>query len=257
MKELELAKRLAVKAGDMLLRNQGGRRDIRYKEGRGNLVTDMDHASEEMIVRAIRREFPDHAIVAEESGARGDSPFRWFIDPLDGTTNYAHGLPVYGVTIAYEAHGKIQAGAVYAPAIGDHWWARRGGGAFKNGRPIRVSTRRKLEDSVLCTGFSYNVKFREQNLRHFSNFLPRARALRRMGAASVDICWTASGAFDGFWEFCLGPWDMAAGLLIVEEAGGIVSGFDGGPVDLFRGELLAANRAIHPRMLEVLRRLRR
>lgn len=255
MRELDFARKIAVRAGDFLLRNQGRPRSIRFKEGRGNLVTEMDHASEEMIVRAIRRRFPDHAVVAEESGARGDSPFRWYVDPVDGTTNYAHGFPIWGVTLAYEAHGRIEAGATYAPGVGELFWASRGGGAYRNGKRMRVSSAARLDDALLCTGFPYQLRHRRRNLKYFTEFLFRARAIRRVGAASVDLGWTACGVFDGFWEMRLGPWDMAAGILMLEEAGARLTDFQGGAVSVTRGEVLAANPRLHGRMLAVLRRV--
>ncbi|HXX92569.1 MAG TPA: inositol monophosphatase family protein [Planctomycetota bacterium] len=256
MRELEFAKRIAVKAGEMLKRNASGRRSIRYKEGSGNLVTDMDHASEEMIVSALRREFPGHAVVAEESGAAGRSPHRWYIDPVDGTTNYAHGFPLWTVTLAYEREGRLEAGVTYAPVLGELFWARRGGGAFRNGRRIRVTSCGRLEKALLCTGFSYALEWRKVNLRYFAEFLMEAQAIRRMGAASLDLCWTAAGAFDGFWEMRLGPWDMAAGIVILEEAGAKVTNLQGGPVDLSQGDFLGANARLHPQMLAVLNRVR-
>lgn len=254
MRELELAKRLAVRAGDMLRKRQAPL-DVRLKGGPGNLVTDMDHASEEMIVRAIRREFPDHAVHAEERGAAGDSPFRWYIDPLDGTTNYAHGLPIWAVTIAFEARGKIVAGATYAPTFGDLFWARRGRGAFRNGKRLRASRVARLADALLCTGFPYSVPYRKYNVRYFEAFVYCAQAIRRVGAASLDLAWTASGHFDGFWEFRLGPWDMAAGTLLLEEAGARISNLSGGPVEVLEGELVAANPRIHRQMLRVIRKV--
>jgi myo-inositol-1(or 4)-monophosphatase len=256
IRELDFARRIAVRAGRMLRENQSGRRSIRYKAGAGNLVTDMDHASEELIVSALQREFPDHAIVAEERGTAGHSPHRWYVDPLDGTTNYAHGFPVWAVTVAYERDGRLEAGVTYAPMLGDLYWARRGGGAFRNGRPIQVSTCRRVKAALLCTGFSYQLEWRTKNLRYFAAFLMKAQAVRRVGAASLDLCWTAAGAFDGFWEMRLGPWDMAAGTLILEEAGARVSDFDGRPVELRRGELLGANPHLHREMLAVLKSVR-
>ncbi len=256
MRELDFARQLAVKAGEMLKKKQSGRRSIRFKAGAGNLVTDMDHASEEMIVKALRREFSDHAIVAEEGGTVGASPHRWYVDPIDGTTNYAHGFPVWAVTLAYERDGRLEAGVTYAPVLGEIYWGMRGGGAFRNGRPIRASSCRRLEDALLCTGFSYQMKWRTVNLAYFARFLMKARAIRRVGAASLDLCWTAAGAFDGFWEMRLGPWDMAAGIVILEEAGARVSDFTGAPVDLRHGDLLGANPRLHRRMLAVLRSTR-
>jgi myo-inositol-1(or 4)-monophosphatase len=257
MRELELAQRLALKAGDFLLSRMGGRRRIRFKgSGTNNIVTEMDRASEEMIVRGIRREFPDHSIVAEEGGARGDSPFRWHIDPLDGTTNYAHGLPIWSVSIACAVRGRVEAGAVYAPTFGTLFWAGRGRGAFCNGRPIRVSATTRMGEALLATGFPYREPMRSRNLSYFRAFMTRAQALRRPGSASLDIAWVASGALDGYWEFSLGSWDIAAGTLIAEEAGARVSDFRGQPVDLSVGEVALANPRIHRQMLAVLRRVR-
>jgi myo-inositol-1(or 4)-monophosphatase len=257
MRELELAKRLAVKAGDFLLGHLGGRRRIRFKgSGTTNVVTEMDRASEDMIVRRLRREFPDHAIVAEEGGAHGDSPCCWHIDPLDGTTNYAHGLPIWSVSIAYAVRGRVEAGAIYAPTFGTLFWAQRGHGAFRNGQPIRVSRTNRMGEALLATGFPYREPMRSMNLRYFAAFMTRTQALRRPGSASLDIAWVASGALDGYWEFSLGSWDIAAGILLAEEAGARVSDFRGRPVDLSVGQVLMANPRLHRQMLAVLGRVR-
>jgi myo-inositol-1(or 4)-monophosphatase len=254
MRELEFARRIALKAGAFLRKHQAGRRRISYKSsGAGNLVTDMDHASEAMIVKALRREFPDHAIVAEEGGRSGDSPHRWYIDPIDGTTNYAHGFPLWTVTLAYEHRGRLMAGATYAPMLDELYWAGRGRGAFRNGRRLRVSTCRRVGEALLCTGFSYNLEWRKVNLKYFAEFLLKARAIRRMGAASLDLCWTAAGVFDGFWEMRLGPWDMAAGIVILEEAGAKVTDFAGGPVDVNQGDFLGAGPGLHGKLLKTIR----
>jgi myo-inositol-1(or 4)-monophosphatase len=254
MQPLEFAKKIALKAGEFLKKNSSGRRSIHYKDKLGsNLVTDMDTASEAMIVKALKKEFPDHAIVAEESGLSGDSPHKWYIDPVDGTTNFAHGFPIWAVTLAYESDGKIQAGATYAPMLDQLYWAQRGKGAYCNGKRLQVTRTSKLPHALLCTGFSYLLEYRKVNLRYFSEFLMKAQAIRRMGAASLDLCWTAAGAFDGFWEMRLGPWDMAAGIVILEEAGAKITDFSGGPVDIRRGDFLGANPALHRQMLDVLR----
>lgn len=257
MRELDLARRLAVETGEMLLRHAGGRRCVRYK-GRGvaNPVTEMDVAAEERIVRRIRREFPDHALVAEEGGARGDSPCCWYVDPLDGTTNYVHGLPLWCVSIGYAVQGRVMAGAVYAPAFGDLFWAARGRGAFRNGRRLRVSGTGRLAEALLATGFPYREPGRSRNLKLFGAFLTRAQAIRRPGAASLDLAWVACGALDGFWEFDLGPWDLAAGVILAEEAGARVTDLRGGTFQLSRGQVVAANPTLHRAMLAVLRRVR-
>ena len=257
MKPLDLAKSIAVRAGDFLKRKQSGPRSIRYKgAGKGNLVTDMDHASEDMIVKALRREFPDHAVVAEERGREGTSDYRWFIDPIDGTTNYAHGFPIWTVTLALEVRGRLEVGVTYAPCLGELFWAERGKGAFRNGRRIRVTSCPTVEEALLCTGFSYQLEVRRLNLKYFAEFLMKAQAIRRVGAASLDLCWTAAGAFDGFWEMRLGPWDMAAGIVILEEAGAKISDFQGGAVDVFHGDFLGANPVLHRKLLKVIQRVK-
>ncbi|HZE96842.1 MAG TPA: inositol monophosphatase family protein [Planctomycetota bacterium] len=254
MLPLDFAKKIALQAGDFLKKNSSGRRLIKYKDDIGsNIVTDMDQASEAMIIKALKKEFPDHAIVAEESGLSGDSPHKWYIDPVDGTTNFAHNFPIWAVTLAYEYRGKIQAGATYAPMLGELYWAGRGKGAWCNGRRLHVTKTSALNHALLCTGFSYLLEYRKVNLKYFTEFLMKAQAIRRMGAASLDLCWTAAGAFDGFWEMKLGPWDMAAGIVILEEAGAKITDFKGGPVDIRRGDFLGANPALHRRMLDVLR----
>ena len=255
MRELDFARRIAVEAGLMLKRNQSGRRSVRFKAGAGNLVTDMDHASEELIVRALRREFPDHAIMAEEPGAAGDSPHRWYIDPIDGTTNYAHGFPVWAVTLAYERRGRLEAGVTYAPMLDEMYWARRGG-AFRTAAastsPAVGGWRKRCSAPASPT----TMRWRRVNLAYFADFLMKAQAIRRVGAASLDLCWTAAGRFDGFWEMRLGPWDMAAGVVILEEAGARISDFEGKAVDLGRGDFVGANPHLHRRMLAVLERAR-
>ncbi len=257
MRELELAKRLAVKAGDLLLKEASGRRRVGYKDGStANVVTEMDRVSEEIIVRGLLREFPDHAVVAEERGARGDSPFCWHIDPLDGTTNYAHGLPIWSVSVALAVRGRVEAGVIYAPTFGELYWARRGHGAFRNGRRIRVSRTRRLEEALLATGFNYREPFRSRNLRYFGEFMARAQAVRRPGSASLDLAWIAGGRLDGHWEFGLGSWDMAAGIVIAEEAGARVTDLGGRRIDLSAGEIVAANPRIHGQMLAVIRGVR-
>ncbi len=257
MTALEVAKSIAVKAGDFLKGKQAGPRSIRYKDaGKGNLVTDMDHASEEMIVKALRRSFPSHGVVAEERGRQGDTEHRWYIDPIDGTTNYAHGFPIWTVTLALEVRGRLEVGVTYAPCLGELFWAQRGKGAWRNGKRIRVTSCAAVEEALLCTGFSYQLAVRKLNLKYFAEFLMRAQAIRRVGAASLDLCWTAAGAFDGFWEMRLGPWDMAAGIVILEEAGAKVTNFGGGPVDVTHGDFLGANPALHRKMLQVMKRVK-
>ncbi len=256
MLELDFVRRLAVRAGDFLSRQLGKRRRIGYKVQRNNLVTDMDHASEKMIVSAIQKKFPGHAVLAEEGGAYGDSPHRWYVDPLDGTVNYAHGFPIYSVSIAYEREGRLEAAAVYGPNVRELFWASRGGGAFRNGRRIRVSRTSRLSQALVCTGFPYHFAGRRRQLRYFEAFIERSRAVRRPGCASLDLCWTACGVFDGFWEIRMGMWDIAAGALVAAEAGATVTDLSGTPGFLKKREVLVANPKLHPRMLAVFPKVR-
>jgi myo-inositol-1(or 4)-monophosphatase len=221
-----------------------------------NLVTDADTHSEQAIVEAIGRSFPDHEILAEERGRAGNrSPFKWIIDPLDGTTNFAHGFPAYAVSIGVEYGGRCILGVVFDPTRQELFVAEAGGGATLNGAPIHVSRTPKLDGALLVTGFAYDIRVSKQNnLDHFANFAVRAQGLRRMGAAAIDLCYVACGRFDGFWELKLNPWDTAAGSVIVTEAGGRMSDFRGDPFSIYGLELVASNGLIHHEMVEVLNR---
>lgn len=221
-----------------------------------NLVTDADTHSEQAIVEAIGRAFPDHEILAEERGkAGGISPFKWIIDPLDGTTNFAHGFPAYAVSIGVEYGGRCILGVVFDPTREELFVAEAGGGASLNGEPIQVSPTPTLDGALLVTGFAYDIRVSKQNnLDHFAHFAVRAQGLRRMGAAAIDLCYVACGRFDGFWELKLNPWDTAAGSLMVTEAGGRMSDFKGGPFSIYGLELVASNGRIHDEMVEVLNR---
>ncbi len=256
-KALALARRTALEAGGLLMRRYGRRRTIRFKGSPLNIVTDADRASEALILRRIRGAFPGHDIVAEESAAlRQGSPCRWFVDPLDGTTNFAHHYPVWAVSIGFEIDGRMAAGAVYHPALDELFTAVRGDGARLNGRPIRVSTVRRMDQALMATGFPYDIRRRERNnAAFFTAMLYEAQALRRPGSAAIDFCHVAAGRLDAFWEIALGPWDLAAGALIVEEAGGRATDFSGRPPDLFRGEVLASNGRVHDDVLRVIRRV--
>jgi myo-inositol-1(or 4)-monophosphatase len=236
---------------------------ISYK-GALNLVTEADLASEKEVVGILKRRFPGAAILAEEGGEeRGDSGLRFIIDPLDGTTNFAHGYPVFAVSIACEAMGAMQAteksseviaGTVYDPMREELFTAARGRGAFVNGRRLAVSATAKLEEALLVTGFPYDLKEDlSANLRLFSRFMGASRAIRRDGSAALDLCYVAAGRFDGFWEEKLGPWDTAAGALLVEEAGGRVSALDGGPFHYRTGAIVASNSSLHEQMVAVTR----
>ncbi len=244
---------IAKKAGRILRRRYGKDIQISHK-GEINLVTDVDLASEKMIKESIKAKFKNHAIVAEESFSENvDSPFCWFVDPLDGTTNYAHTYPFFAVSIAFSVEGEILFGVVYDPFRDELFYAKKGCGAFLGDKKISVSEQNLLSKSLLCTGFPYDLREDENNnLDHFKNFIYRALAIRRDGSAALDLCYVACGRFDGFWELKLYPWDMAAGVLIVEEAGGKVTDFSGGPFSVWKREVVASNSKIHEEMLYVL-----
>jgi myo-inositol-1(or 4)-monophosphatase len=252
-----LAVSAAKAAGRLLVALRGRGLTIHHK-GAVNLVTNADRQAETLIVKKIRAAYPDHQIVAEEgSGARAETSSGapvWFVDPLDGTTNYAHGFPFYCVSIGVEIDGRLSVGVVYDPVRRELFSAMLGRGAFCNGRRLRVSSAARLDQSLLVTGFAYDVRTsRRNNFGHFYHFGLRCRGVRRTGAAALDLCYVAAGRLDGFWEPHLCPWDTAAGSLIVEEAGGRMSDFGGGSYRVRVPELVASNGRIHDEMLGVLR----
>jgi myo-inositol-1(or 4)-monophosphatase len=251
---LNFAIRVARDAGRLLRDRLGSNIEIGHK-GSINLVTDVDLASESLIREAISTFYPRHEILAEEGGlSESASDYRWVIDPLDGTTNYAHGYPIFCVSIALEQAGETVLGVVYDPMREELFTAERGGGAALNNRPIRVSKTDDLIKSLLSTGFPYDIKTSKlTNLDHWANFAMNAQALPRDGAAALDLCYVACGRFDGFWELNLGPWDTAAGALIVAEAGGRLSDFSGKAFSNYKQEIVASNGLIHDRLTEVLK----
>lgn len=257
-----LERRVAIDAaraaGELLRRELLGSRRIAYKGAPTNLVTEMDARAEELIVRRLLSAFPDDGILAEERGAApGRSGRRWIIDPLDGTTNYAHALPMFSVSIALEAERRIQLGVVCDPNRDELYVAERGRGATVNDQALAVSTTATLDESLLTTGFPYNIRVTaDTNLREYAAFALRCRGVRRMGSAVLDLAWLAGGRFDGHWELSLGPWDVAAGGLFVEEAGGRVTNLTGGPLDIDAPSVVASNAKIHGEMLAVLREIR-
>ncbi len=223
-------------------------------KGKYDLVTEADRQSEALIVNLIREQYPEHDILAEEGdyGCTG-SDYRWIIDPLDGTTNYAHGFPWFAVSIALEVRGRLELGVVYNPYVGELYFAERGAGAFLNDRRLQVSATETLERSLLATGFAYDhKKCNANNYDYFTRFQRASQACRRPGAASLDLACLAAGRFDGFWEMKLKPWDLAAGILLIEEAGGLVTDFDCQPMVLDSMECLASNRLIHAEMQALL-----
>ena len=255
---LSAALEAARGAGRLLRDEVGGTRRIRHKRSVIDLVTEMDQRAEAFIVERLRGEFPDHAILAEESGATdGRSEYRWLIDPLDGTTNYAHGLPLYAVSVALEQAGVVVLGVGYDPSRDECFVAERGRGATLNGEPIRVSSVDTLDRALLVTGFPYDIRTTaETNLPEYAALSMRAQAVRRLGSAVLDLCYVGCGRLEGFWEFALGAWDMAAGGLIVQEAGGRVTNVRGGPWRLEGPGVLATNGAVHDAILAELAAVR-
>jgi myo-inositol-1(or 4)-monophosphatase len=251
---LEIAIRAAREAGELLLANMGRRVEVMHK-GPIDLVTEVDLASERLIKGLIATHYPRHAVLGEEGGETGaeTAEYRWVVDPLDGTTNYAHGYPAFCVSIGVEHRGEVILGVVYDPTRDELFAAERGAGATLNNRPIRVSTTAPLKQGLLATGFPYDISSENfTNLEHFRNFYLHAQAVRRAGSAALDLCYVACGRFDGFWELKLAPWDTAAGTLLVAEAGGRVTHFDGSPFDIRRSGCLASNGRIHDEMMGVL-----
>ena len=242
-----------LRAGAIQRERYGTQIEIEHK-GSIDLVTEVDKACEAVIVEAIRSRFPDHDIVAEEADyERHGSRDVWFVDPLDGTTNFAHGYPCFAASVAVARDGEVVAGAVYDPLRADLFTAERGAGAWHNGRRMRVSKASRLIDSLLITGFPYDVHTdTPSKVRRFTHLIGQARAIRRDGAAAIDLAYLAAGRIDGFWEDVLKPWDMLAGNLMIEEAGGRVSRYDGSRVGLEADEIAASNGALHAELLAAL-----
>ncbi len=249
----DLGTSVAREAGRILLDRYRTGIAVEHK-GAVNLVTEADLAAEEWIVARIRREYPSHAILAEEKHNREtEAEVRWIIDPLDGTTNYAHGYPAFSVSIGLEAGGILEWGAVFDPVRDELFTGRRGCGAFCNGAPLRVSSVPSLDTSLLATGFPYDIRTDARtNLENFCAFAVRTQGIRRSGSAALDFCAVAGGRLDGFWEIKLNPWDCAAGYLIVREAGGTVTNFGGRFGSIYDREVVASNGRIHGEILAVL-----
>ncbi len=252
-KILNVAREAALTAGNYLKKCFGRESGIEYK-GDINLVTERDKESQKIIYKMIKENFPLHSILGEEDlNVEKDKEMLWLIDPIDGTTNFARSLPAFCVSIAFMREGRVQMGVVYIPLLDEMFYAVRGSGAFLNKKPIHVSKEKGIGKSLLATGFPYDRRESKiNNVDHFNKFIVRALGIRRMGAAAMDICYTAAGRFDGFWELKLFPWDTAAGLLMVEEAGGKVTDFSGNPFDPFMKECIASNGLIHSQMIEII-----
>jgi myo-inositol-1(or 4)-monophosphatase len=251
-----LACELAIKAGAIIRDAMGRRRTVEYKSA-VDPVTDVDHRAQAIVVDGIRAAYPDDTIVAEEDQGqqRTDGPC-WYVDPLDGTANFVHALPHFAVSIAYFEAGRPEAAAVYDPSKDEMFRAARGHGAFLGDQRLGVSEVGELDRALLVSGFPYDRREHiDLYLEYFREFLCSAQDVRRFGSASLDLCYVAAGRFDGFWEWKLRPWDTAAGWLVVEEAGGRVTDFDGGPYDPWLPRILASNGLIHDQTLAVMKRI--
>jgi myo-inositol-1(or 4)-monophosphatase len=245
---------IAKEAGGVAREGFRKNMQIETKGSLTNLVTEYDKKSEETIINFVKKEFPAHSILAEESGAQEkSSEYIWVIDPIDGTTNYAHGLPIFSVSIGVQKNNETIYGVVYDVMRDMVYSAEKGSGAFCNGKKLSVSANDDLRKSVLVTGFPYNVHENpDYAFERFTSFLKIARAIRRLGSAALDMCYVAEGVFDGFWEVSLNPWDMAAGKLLIEEAGGLVTNFKGEPISIYSKQILASNKLIHENMMKIL-----
>ena len=250
---LDIARKAALEAGNLLKGYLGKVGEVEYK-AKNSLVTEADRIAEDLIIEIISDRYPTHGILAEESGIeREESNYLWIIDPLDGTTNFTHSYPFFSVSIALEIDGELKIGLVYDPMKDEMFIGERGKGALMNDKEIYVSDTLNVEESNLCTGFIHTADWMvEENLRHFGNFIRRARAVKRDGSAALDLCYVACGRYDGFWELGLNPWDTAAGYLIVEEAGGRVTKLRGEKYSINDQEILATNGKIHDEMMNVL-----
>ncbi len=246
---------ISKEAGELIRNAFGKTHSIEFKTNELNLVTETDKASEKLITEFIRKKYPSHGILAEEGSEMNKSAeYLWVIDPLDGTTNFAHGLPIFAVSIGLQKNGETIAGVVYDVMRDVVYSAEKSSGSFENRRRIQVSKNDNLGHSMLVTGFPYDVKDNpDKAYERFIAFLKEARAIRRLGSAAIDFCYIANGAFDGFWEVSLHPWDICAGKLIVEEAGGIVTDFDGNKIDIYSKRILATNSFVHQKMIDVMR----
>ncbi|HKF52043.1 MAG TPA: inositol monophosphatase family protein [Candidatus Acidoferrales bacterium] len=250
---LEVAIACAREAGEVISAAMDRPKNISYK-GEVDLVTETDRKSEAAILERLRREFPEHAIIAEEGGASGpgaSAEYQWQVDPLDGTTNFAHGYPVFAVSLGLLERGEPVIGAIYNPVTREMFTAMRGRGAFRNGSPIHVSAVDKLSRSLLATGFPSHKRVQNPNINYYWEFTLRSHGVRRAGAAALDLCSVACGQFEGFWEFGLKSWDTAAGILLVREAGGKVTNFSGEPYRPGDLECLASNGLVHTEMQRV------
>ena len=251
MEFLPHIQQIAREAGDLLMEHFG-KVDIEYK-GEVDVVTAADRESEKLIVERLTKLWPDHDLMGEEGARRtSGSDYRWYIDPLDGTTNFAHGYPVFCVSIALECRGELIAGTVYDPTRREMFAAEKGSGAWLNDRAMRVSKTGALSESLIATGFPSQKRHKNPNIHFYHHITLQTHGVRRAGSAAMDLAYTACGRYDGYWEFNLNPWDTAAGVLLVHEAGGVVSDTDGAPFDIASKEVVASNGVLHASLLREL-----
>lgn len=250
---LHYATSAAHNAGELLRSGFGSTIERRSKSGRHNLVTDYDIRCEALIIEQLRLVTPDACFLGEEGGSQGEGSLQWVIDPLDGTVNFAHGIPIFCVSIAAIREGVIVCGVIHHPLLQETFTVVRGAGAFLNGQRLHVSTTPLLDDCILVTGFPYNVMEDPGNcMRQFTAMLERGLPIRRLGSAALDLAYIAAGRFDGYWEVALHPWDMAAGVLMVIEAGGTVTHYGGKPFVLQHDSIVATNGLVHTEVLSIL-----
>lgn len=252
---IEDVKFIAKSAGEIIRNYFGKNFSIEYKSDVKNLVTQADKESEKTIIEFIKKKYPSHGIIAEESGEDSrNAEYLWVIDPLDGTSNFAHGLPIFSVSIGVVFKKEIVVGVVYDIMRDKLYFTEKGSGAFRDDVRLSVSKNSNIEQSFLVTGFPYNISENPENaFEKFIAMTKASRAVRRLGSAAIDFCYVADGVFDGFWEVHLNPWDICAGKLLVEEAGGLVTDFYGNPIDIFNKTILASNGIIHNKMIEILK----
>lgn len=244
----------ALAAGEVAKRGFGQTKHVATKSNATDLVTEFDRQAQKVILDIVRARYPDHDILAEEGDSKQTgSPFLWAVDPIDGTTNFVHNVPLFCVSICVLHEQQPLVAVVWAPCLEELFVAVRGQGATCNGERLHVSNTTTLEQSVMATGFSYRHALRQQNLNPFNHFVLNSRAVRRIGSAALDLCWVGMGRFDGYWELDLNPWDVAAGWLVVLEAGGQLSDLEGQPLRVQQGGLVASNAMLHGAMLELLK----
>lgn len=243
---MRVARDAAFAAGHIIQNRFQGSFSVEHKSGVNNLVTEVDKLAETAIIEVIHAAYPDHTVLSEEAGLlEKQSDYEWFVDPLDGTVNFAHGIPLCCVSIGLRYKNELLVGVVYSPMMNEFFAAQKGKGATLNGKKISVSAKEDFSRACLVTGFPYELPADELPLKVFNAAVRKGLPVRRLGSAAIDLCWVAAGRFDGFWEYNLNPWDIAAGYLIVQEAGGKVSDFSGNDADVLRKETIATNGLIH------------